>query len=143
MRIPPFQNKFLETIAVSFRKRSKAISHMTAAAVETDKVYREVDGNQHETLEFNLWNRVGDPRLKIVIWHDRWVWLDARVGSKRDGWLWEWNFNGRLLGDKSGKDFVEAVEKTIWGLHSAKQDQTDQLATPWKPLLARGPKAVS
>ena len=86
--------------------------------------------------------RVGDPRLKIVIWHDRFVWLDARVASKRDGWIWEWTFDGRLLGDKSGKDLVEAVEKTIHILSYAKQGETDQLSAPWKPLLARGPKAV-
>jgi hypothetical protein len=143
MRIPPFRDEFLELMAVSFRKRSKAISHMTAATVEVDKVYREVESHQHETLEFNLWNRTGDPTLKIIVWHDRWVWLDARAGSKRDGWLWEWNFNGRLLGDKSGKDFVEAAEKTIWGLHSAKKGLTDHLNTAWSPLLARGPKAIS
>jgi hypothetical protein len=140
-RIPPFDDEFLEGVATSFRKRMKAMRHGGASDIEGNKVYREVDGGNRETLELNLGAGRGRPRMRIVIWHERWIWVDARVAAKQ-GWVWKWSYNGRLVGGKSGPNLVAAFEDTLAQLPHIDDSNTQELTAIWKPLLARGPVEV-
>jgi len=141
-RIPPFENEFIEVVAQNFRKRLKSLRHSVSTPIEVDKVYREVGGDNVETLELNLSGRRDRPKLRMVVWHNRFVSLDARIWSKRNGWLWEWTFDGRLSGDKSGIDLVQAIETTLARLPDMDKTRTSELTAIWSALLARGPIEV-
>jgi hypothetical protein len=76
-------------------------------------------------------------RIKLVIWADRWVWVDAREPS-RQGWRWFRTFDGRLAGGQSGADLLRAIEEFAVSLPG----NTDDLAIAeriWSKILLKGP----
>lgn len=139
-RVPPFDDEFLESTAVSLRKRTKALGHLVPH-VDISKVY-DAGTVRRERLEVSLSGyQSNNPTLRMHVWPDRWVWVDARELSKR-GWVWAWTYEGRLLGDRSGRDLVATLENSYHGLSNMDGTRTHELTALWKPLLARGPVEI-
>ena len=131
---PRFQDEFLESLAVSFRKRRKSLSHRTRRA-EVAKVYELVDGKKLERLEIDL-VKYDEASLRLHAWPDRLIWLDARRLTKK-GWAWSWTREGRLLGEP--RLVIAALEQTLDILFEMDASRTRELDGPWSQLLARGP----
>lgn len=140
--IPTFSDQFLESIAVAFRKRRNALSYFIHD-VGLDKVYEAKDGTKLEVLEVHL--RFGSSRkstrMEVRIWHDRVIWMDARTAAKL-GWAWSWNYDGRLIGNVSGRQLVEALERSAKSLSHMEVGPTSELTDIWSKFIARGPKEV-
>lgn len=141
MQIPLFESEFLENVARAFRKRRKALSHRTTRA-DYAKVYDVKGTERHERLEIYLDElRLRGALLRLHAWQNRWIWLDARRGTKT-GWAWSWSLEGRLLGECSGQNVIEALEETHDLLYQMDSSRTPELSEPWKKLLGRGPLEV-
>ena len=137
---PRFEDEFLESIAVAFRKRRKSLSHRTDRA-ECSKVFEQLSSEREERLEIDLVQR-DRSSLRLWAWPERHIWLDARRSTKV-GWAWEWTHEGRLLGEKTAREVIVAVEETHAMLYNMNAGRVQALFGPWTQLLARGPKLVS
>jgi len=130
-----FQDEFLESIAVAFRKRASSIRHR-ASRMELSKVYELVDREKVERLEIDLLS-VGKTSLRLHAWPDRLIWLDARRPTKK-GWTWSWTYEGRLLA--STVDVIASMELSLDLLAGMETSRTGELDQLWVRLLARGPR---
>lgn len=144
-QIPRFENEFLEEVAESLRKRRKAISHQ-ASRIDGQKAYETVGSAKEEKFEIYLdktSSRKG-PRLKVSVWADRWILVDAREPSGKGvkGWLWEWTADGRLIGGLSGKEIVRALEESISALYAMDKGRVQKFDEIWRHILTRGPVEV-
>lgn len=139
---PSFASEFLEDIAEAFRKRRKSLSHRVSRA-ECHKVYELVDGKKTERLEVYLQDgtRPRGALLRMHVWPDRLVWLDARIATKA-GWAWAWTYEGRLLGNHTGRDVIIALEECIDLLPRMEGSRIGELDGPWKHLVAKGPSEI-
>ncbi|HEX2592740.1 MAG TPA: hypothetical protein VHL34_14655 [Rhizomicrobium sp.] len=138
---PNFQSEFLEDVATAFRKRRKTLKHHARIA-EFAKVYELVDGEKMERLEIRIGNDSRNAALlRLHAWPDRLIWLGASR-SMKVGWLWEWTYEGRLLGEHRGNAIVAALEETFALMYQMNQASVHLLNAPWKPLLGRGPVEV-
>ena len=50
--------------------------------------------------------------LRLAVWDDRWVWVDARRSSK-SGWVWESTTEGRFVSAGGARDLVAHAEETL------------------------------
>ncbi|MCB1475137.1 MAG: hypothetical protein H6883_15015 [Rhodobiaceae bacterium] len=83
-------------------------------------------------------------RQSLHAWPDRWIWVDARESRKNAGWLWEWTFEGRLVGHLGARDLIEMFERTVFQVVDAQgRPNVDEVAGIWKHCLATGPKLAS
>ena len=139
MNQPHFQSEFLESVALAFRKRRKALSHRASSA-DLAKVYELVDGEKIERLEIHL-PKYDNVLLRLHAWPDKLVWLDARRSSK-EGWIWSWTHEGRLLGAHKAPEVIRALEDTLGLLFEMNASRTQELCSPWDRLLAQGPKEL-
>jgi hypothetical protein len=143
--IPRFENEFLEDVADSLRKRLKAISHQ-ASRIDGQKVYETVGSAKEEKFEIYLakTSSRNGPRIRVNVWADRWISVDAREPSPKGvkGWLWEWTTEGRLMGGLGGKEIVQALEAGISSLYQIDKDRVHKFDEIWRPILARGPVEV-
>jgi hypothetical protein len=135
---PKSENAALSALLDAIRKRSRALSHK-CNVTECERVVELKDGEEHERIELRLQQRSRSAlKLTFWMWDDRWCWFDARRGSK-SGWTFEWTYEGRLSGDLSGRDLVDAIERTH-ELIATDADVTS-LNAIWRPMLMRGPQA--
>lgn len=136
---PAFENERLADFAKSLRKRSKALKHKTEV-LSCERVF-EVEGpDRLEKAEVAM-RDYHQTRLRFFLWADSWAWVDARLSSK-SGWVWEWSYEGRLLGRYGGRDLVAALETTLFEAHSMTASDINGLTQIWQPFLARGPRAI-
>jgi hypothetical protein len=84
-------------------------------------------------------DRRGALRVRFRIWQDRWCWFDARRSSKQ-GWVFEWTSNGRLVGGLSAPELVTTIEKAYDLAHA--DDAAQRLEALWLPVLMRGPRRI-
>src|SRR5258708_34074230 len=135
--IPTFETEFLSEVGVSIKRRQKAIKHK-AFGLSCERLWEKTDGTKREKLELTL---LGPPslrsaQLRFFAWSDRWIWADAREGSKL-GWKWEWTIGGKILGDVTGRDLIDAVESSYAASpFLSDRDFLDEIKAIWKPLLA-------
>ena len=85
-------SEFVEEVFASLRRRSKAIKYYARLTVTRRTPFNPEQGAD---LEIELRNRPLSVRLWV--WSDRWVWLDAReYGTRRKGgWVWSKTVDGR------------------------------------------------
>lgn len=137
--LPVFEDEFLKALVESFRRRRKALSHKSSA-IQVEKV-REVEGNQEtEKLEITLEN-YDNISVRLHVWADRWMWLDARKGSKC-GWIWTWQEEGWPLRPSNCREIVEALEGTHDLAFGMEPTRTHEFSALWNSILARGPTGV-
>lgn len=139
---PKFENTLLENLAFSLRKRHKALKHKVGK-LDCERIIELADGQRVEKMELALHPLASGHSvcLRVFAWEDRWIWLDARAATKR-GWAWEWTYEGRLLGEYSGREIVEGIETTLTSILGIESRGTGELTDVWAGLLAQGPKAI-
>jgi hypothetical protein len=141
--IPTFETEFLSEVGDSVRRRQKAMKHR-AFGLSCERLWETTDGTKREKLELTL---LGPPssrsaQLRFFVWSDRWIFVDAREGSKL-GWKWEWTIEGKILGGVTGRDLIKAVESSYAASpFFSDLDFLDEIKSIWKSLLAARPSLV-
>lgn len=137
---PKFENPFLMEITECLRKRNKALKHKVRE-IKCERIIEIEDGQRTEKveLEFRTWGERGKTCVRVYAWADRWAWIDARAATKQ-GWAWEWNYEGRLLGEFGGREAVGGIEDTLQQAHNMEPRRMQELTDIWARLLAQGPK---
>lgn len=128
-----FDSPFLVGVLAAVAKRRKAIRHKVRS-IAVERVLERTHAQEHEKLE--IVSEVGRARLRLFVWDDRWVFVDARAPTKRDGWAWEFSYEGRLVGDDA-RALICAFEESIDAAHTQSGEAMERV---WKPLLAAGPR---
>lgn len=132
---------FIDELRFSLRKRQKAIKHQVRAIESERLIDRSDEGDLTGiSVQCALW--VPRTTIRLSAWDDRWVWFDARQGSK-EGWRWFYTHEGRIFGEESGRRLVAGLEASFGAAHNAAQGSRMSFASIWEPLLAQGPKEIS
>ena len=134
----PDEGPFGDAFRTALRKRRKAIKQKLRQ-LETERLVDRSDEGDLSGLsvECDLW--MPRTRIRICVWDNRWVWFDARQGSKQ-GWRWFYTHEGRMFGEETGPRLVAALESSVGSAHDAAHDGRMTFAAIWEPLLAQGPK---
>ena len=133
---PTFTSEFLQSIAKGLKKRSKALKHKSWE-FKCERVLEQGQRDKQEKLEFDIrcFGENRDTFIRLFVWDDRWAWIDARESAKKEQ-LFEWDYEGRLLGDVGPQRVVTALEETL------ERRQPEDLDSVWRELLANGPQKV-
>ena len=111
INFPSFDSPFLEEVALSLRKRSKAIKNR-AVRFTCERVRELRDSGDYELMEMQIeLHRTPRIQFSFKLWSDRWLWIDIRQPSKR-GWLFDWQHDGRV-GDTEPSGIVESIITTL------------------------------
>jgi hypothetical protein len=113
-------------------------------SVGCERVFEEADGQRTERLDLTFRQSRSSQGfvLRAKTWEDRWTWIDARAGG-RGGWAFEWSTEGRAAGGLTGQRLTAAIEETFDAIVMAGATDEGALGQMWKPILLRGPKALS
>ena len=133
------QAAFIVEVEEWLRKRGKPIRHRKSD-ISVERVLERTDGVEWEKLEIECPFYGKTTRLRLHIWNDRWIWIDARRSSKA-GWSWEFTAEGRLSGNHSARDLVALFEASLSAGHWDERAPAE-LGKLWTPVLATGPKAL-
>lgn len=141
---PEFENQFLESLVFSLKKRRKSLAHKNVT-IRCDKVYETTEGLRTEIAEVVLDDSIAPNRsaaLRLNVWPNRWVWVDARKYEKK-GLAWSWSFEGRLQGNCSARDLVETAEESfLFSRYADPSPTISEINKYWHAILATGPKLV-
>jgi hypothetical protein len=137
---PEFENPFLMEISDNLRKRHKALKHKTSE-IKCERIVEIEDGQRTEKIELEFRPSIDGCKVcvRAFAWSDRWMWIDARSATKQ-GWAWEWNYEGRLLGEYGGREVVGSIEVILSKVYNIEPRRTGELTNVWTRLLAQGPK---
>lgn len=138
--LPTCENEFLNSVLFSLKKRQKAIKYKVSS-ITCEKIVEIDEGERFEKLEIDVQLLTSRCSFRIFAWDDRWVWIDARRGSK-NGWKWEWSDEGRLLGSFTGRDVVDALEFTQATFFEMDSSRIGRFSEIWDAMLAKGLKPV-
>src|ERR671916_1139188 len=97
---------FLELLSARFAERRKALRHITPELLETDGL----DENGRK-LEFESVQGLPHTSVRLIVWEDRWCFVDARSKFKNRSWTWEFTREGRSLA--SADRLVQSFEDSI------------------------------
>lgn len=129
----PAESPFLREVLGGLSKRRKAIRYKLRQ-ISVDKVRERIDSEEREKLEITCEGNI--QKLRLFLWEDRWVFVDARISSKQ-GWTWEFTHQGRLMGIADARTLVAALEQSI---EASSLGDSTTLEGLWRPLLAQGPR---
>lgn len=136
-------NDFVSEVAESLRKRSRAIRHR-GALIECQNVKEIEDGVESEIrrLDIDISYRISaaSVRVRLIVWSDRWLWIDARRSAKR-GWAWEATMEGRFFSADGARALIRLLEDTISSTKTS-DGVPATLERIWKPHLALGPRGL-
>lgn len=128
----------------ALRRRSRALRHKFHIAewerVAIEQGSGEAASEERVDVFLQRLRSANSLQLRLSFWPDRWTWVDARERAKT-GWGREWSFEGRLSGKHSGRDLVEALEKTSSIFATSTIVEQAHLDEIWEPLLLVGPKS--
>ena len=144
-RRPPAEGEdFAADAVASLAKRAKAIRH-SGAKLEWRDVVEIEDGVESEVarvdVEISHETFTGLIRLRLKVWGDRWVCVDAGFLQKRR-WAWESALQGRFVGQDGGRGLVRMIEETMSVSRSADSAVPNLIEEVWEKSLAKGPKVV-
>lgn len=140
MIFPEPKNRHLKTYIFSLKKRSKAIKYK-CDSIQCERVIENFQQRRVEKIETEVQFIDRTQQLRLFIWEDRWIWLDARKSSK-SGWVWEWEFSGRVINDETFVDTIKLFERTIEAVSHNKIDTLLKLEVFWEKIVATGPKLI-
>jgi hypothetical protein len=137
----PEEAGFVAELAEAFRARRRAIKHR-GAKLDWTRSSESVANAQPPVARLDVDCDYGRPqsKLRIIVWDDRWMWVDARCGSKK-GWVWAVTLEGRFLAAKGAKPLVALLEQTLDAIGSANNIEA-AIAALWSPHLAQGPREI-
>lgn len=131
-------------VRLAFRKRSRALSRR-GATVECTPVKEVVDGRDSELgrTDVSIEYRVerANVSLRLCVWGDGWVWVDARRSSK-SGWVWESTSEGRFVSQNGAGDIVVHVEETLGACHLPVAEVPRAISAIWSRCLSVGLRSV-
>lgn len=126
-------SNFLAGVAIALDKRRKAIRY-SLRNLKVESCEERLSDEEPDKLEIT--GKLGRTNLRLFVWEDRWVFVDARTPMKGDGWAWESTHEGRLTAGDA-QVLVNALEASI---AAASGQSSDEFERVWKPLLATGPR---
>jgi hypothetical protein len=111
--LPISENAWIADVLGALRRRSRALRRKVHS-LECERVFEEIDGARSERIDLALRGaRSRGPVFRAKLWADRWTWVDAREAGK-SGWTIEWTFQGRAAGGLAGREFIAAIEETLF-----------------------------
>jgi hypothetical protein len=129
---------FSRAVMEAFRKRNRALSRR-GATVECTPVKEIVDGRESDIGRTNVHivYRVERAKvsLRVEVWDDRWVWVDARRSSK-SGWVWESTIKGRFVSPGGARDVVAFAEQTLSAANLPAAEVPRAISAIWSQCLA-------
>ena len=127
----------IAAFADAFRRRSRALKR-SFSTVKLEKILERTDGLVRERIDVRLQKRQSPKSLvfSVHFWADRWLWVDIREGGDR-GWKFEWTIEGRLSGQKSAVDIVEAITVTDRALFNINGDHADAINAIWREIVIK------
>ena len=136
------EHDFSRAVLNAFRKRFRALSRR-GATVECTPVKEIVNGRESERgrTDIRIAYRVEGARveLRLHVWGDRWVWVDARRASKA-GWIWEFTSEGRFISQNGARNLVARAEETMDASFLPAADVSPTMSAIWSKCLAVGPR---
>jgi hypothetical protein len=140
--LPISENAWIADVLGALRRRSRALRRKVHS-LECERVFEEIDGARSERIDLALRGaRSRGPVFRAKLWADRWTWVDAREAGK-SGWTIEWTFQGRAAGGLAGREFIAAIEETLFVMSlPAMPDRKGALSQIWRPILLVGPQAI-
>ena len=139
--LPNFNSQFLNECVKSFSKVRKSLKH-SSQELKINKIIevREVDEFEKIELVIRASLSRNGIRVRLHVWDDRWIWIDARK-SVKNGWEWEHNIEGRLSGHVTERDLMKTL-KTFYKETFLYVSETAQAMfdNHWKAIVAQGPK---
>lgn len=142
--LPTFESAFLNEIAKSYSKRRKSLAY-DAFNLKFNKVFDVIAGGKTEKIEIAIQaaSSANSANLRLYIWADRWIWVDARKSVKNAGWEWEYTTEGRLTGGSSACDAIDAFKEFyVLSAHFSPDTVSKDSFGIWGKLLAKGPVEV-
>lgn len=138
MEIIEPENHALKDVYENIKRRSKAIKYR-GGLLSCERILERDGDESMEKLEFSYGPKksVSAPSIRMYVWSDRWVWVDAREAS-RNGWKWEWTGEGRAPGQDFGRVLTKALERSIDEAITCLGNAPDELEKIWGPLLSDG-----
>lgn len=129
-----------EEVTSALKNRSKALKYKFRH-IELTFGKDESPKPSLNWLEVTFWRsrHSTSPRISLKIWEDRWSIIDSREGG-RSGWKWEHTFEGRLVGNLTGREVILSVEE-FDKLLSGDSDSS-QLSQFWRDKLLTGPLKI-
>ena len=120
------------------RRRRRAIRYRVPS-LTAEKVVERTSTTDREKLEITCEIGARRARLRIFIWEDRWIWVDARRPSKVAGWSWQFTREGRVVGGLDGRRLVQVLEASVDAASSSDEDAARALDEVWQSIFAIGP----
>lgn len=137
------RSRFLAEVLAALKKRRRAIKY-TLRKFTAEKLVERGEGQDREKLEIGCeFHSSQHTALRLFLWGDRWIWVDARSLKKGDGWTWHFTHEGRAVGGLTGRQIVEALEASISASSPAHGNHAELLEQVWHPILALGPRAAT
>jgi hypothetical protein len=133
-----FESPFLRAFGESVIARRKALNKKFFEVT----LRREIE-EEGEKAEFvlRLSRSVKGPTVKMVLWPDRWIWIDARRAGKA-GWLAHITEEGRLHGDNAAA-LLKKVESYCDFLGvDFDQNEASRAGHFWDAILMKGPREL-
>ena len=134
---PAFDSRFLDEVAGSLRRRSKALKHK-CRSYRCEKVWEDDGFSRREKAELSFELPGEQPvRLACHLWEDRWLWIDVRQVAK-SGWRFEWQHRGRI-GSTEPLAVAEAMEQTLSIDYARIERVRADLDNLWSSIAINGP----
>ncbi len=133
----PWESAFLAGIAAAWAKRRKAIGHQARIAGAERFGPSNDDSDERFVLAFA---KGAHQHVTVTIRATRRVQVVAAERVPNDGWAWTFSDAGRLSAD--GPALIAAIEQTLSACYGMTAERTAEFTAIWRPLLAKGPRAV-
>lgn len=134
------EHDFIREVVSCLERRSRAIKRIASAVRVADRQGRP-DDSGIRSVELDLGYRVLGQvvQLHLVVWADRWLFVDARQRTK-NGWAWSFTIEGRFLASEGARDFVRRIEDTVHASRASETELSERMVRIWAPFVAQGPR---
>lgn len=139
MYFPTPENQFLNDVVLSIKRRRKALKHKNVSVV-CERLVEDDGGKIREKIELEFL-KIRGVSIRIFLWSDRLIWIDSRAHC-RNGWIWDWSCEGRVLGSLSGREIVKSVEDMLDLSSTMSTENLGNFAKIWEGKLARGLRLI-
>jgi hypothetical protein len=136
------EDDFADAVLLAFRKRGRALSR-GGATVECTPVKEIVDGRASGIgrTDVSIAHRGTRASIRLVVWGDRWVWVDARRYSKV-GWVWKCRSEGWFVSQDGAPAVVAHVEETLSACRLPTAEVPGAISEIWAKCLSVGLRSV-
>jgi hypothetical protein len=133
-----FSSKSLIDFHSALKKRSKSLKKKFKVINFSTEFDDKFSGMELANLTLQKLISPKSKTIRMKVWSDRWVWVDARESSKT-GWQWKFSAEGRFPGNARWEDLVYSLEETGAVLSDSEKENIEKI---WSRILAKGPRSV-